>query len=83
MSASWLSLRFLFAHGLEATTLFVFTYPERGAIRHSDGEVREYGEEPVRGRRSESEVVGDLVDRQEEVLVGGRAEDVGDGPELP
>lgn len=58
-------------------------YPERGAIRHANGEVRKDGEKPVRDGRSEGQVVGDLVDREEEVLVGGRAEDVRHGPELP
>lgn len=54
---------------------------EGGAVGDADGQVREDGEQAVRGGRAEGEVVADLVDGEEEVLVGGRADDVGQQPE--
>lgn len=58
-------------------------YPKRSAVRHANGQIRKDGDESVGQRRAESQVVRDLVDGQEEVLVGGRADDVAQGPELP
>lgn len=55
---------------------------EGGAVGDSDGEVGEDGEQAVDGRAAGGEVVGDLVDGEEEVLVGGGADNVGDSPEL-
>ncbi len=59
------------------------THSECGAVGDADGEVREYGKEPVGERRAEGKVVGDFVDGEEEVLVGGRADDVGCEQEWP
>ena len=59
------------------------THPERSTIRHSNRQVGDNGKQPVGGRRAEGQVVGDLVDSQEEVLVAGGAEDVAREPELP
>lgn len=55
---------------------------EGGAVGDADGQVREDGEEPVRRRRAEGQVVADLVDREEEVLVRRGAHHVGQEPEL-
>ena len=55
--------------------------PEGGAVGDADGQVRDDGEEPVRRGRAEGEVVADLVDGEEEVLVGGCADDVRQEPE--
>lgn len=54
---------------------------ERGTVGNANGQVGEDGEQTVGGRRAEGKVVRDLVDGQEEVLVGSRAYDVGQGPE--
>ena len=51
--------------------------PERGRVRDADGQVSDDGEDAVGARRAEGEVVADLVDREEQVLVRGRAEHVG------
>lgn len=52
-------------------------YSEGSAVRDTDWEVGEDGEEPVRGRGAEGEVVGDFMDGEEEVLVGCCTDDVG------
>lgn len=57
--------------------------PEGGAVRDADGQVREDGEYPVCQRRLKGEIVGDLVDGEEEVLVGRGADDVGCEEEAP
>jgi len=54
---------------------------EGGAVGQTYGEVREDREEPVCRRRSEGQVVADLVDGQEQVLVRRRAHHVRQGPE--
>lgn len=57
--------------------------PEARAVRQPDGQVGEDGEQPVCQRGSEGQVVADFMDREEEVLVRGRADDVCKRPELP
>ena len=52
-------------------------YAERSAVGEPDGDVGEDGEDPVGGRGAEGQVVGDFVDGEEEVLVRGRADNVG------
>ena len=59
------------------------TYPERSAVWDANGQVRKDGEQAVGQRRAEGQVVGDLVDCEEEVLVRRRAENVCYCPELP
>lgn len=56
--------------------------PERSTVGQPDRKVGEDGKEAVGQGRPESEVVGDLMDGQEEILVRGGANDVGDRPEL-
>lgn len=56
---------------------------EGGTVGNPDGEVGENREEAVELGGPEGEVVGDLVDGEEEVLVGGCAYDVGCEEELP
>lgn len=55
--------------------------PEAGAVGHADRQVRDDGEQPVRRRRPERQVVADLVDRQEQVLVRRRPHHVRERPE--
>jgi hypothetical protein len=62
---------------------FKETYSERGRVGDADWQVRNDSEKAVRQTRFESEVVRDLVDGQEEVLVGGSTNDVGCEPEAP
>ena len=52
-------------------------YPESSAIWDSNGKVGEDGEESIRERGFEGEVVGDFVDGQEEILVRCCTNDVG------
>lgn len=59
------------------------TYSERSAIGEADGQVCKDGEQPIGQGGSEGQVVGDLVDGEEEVLVRRRAKNVRHGPELP
>lgn len=59
------------------------TYSERGAIGNANGKVGKDGDEAVEAGALKGQVVRDLVDGEEEVLVGGRTKDVGNGPELP
>lgn len=56
---------------------------EGGAVGDANGQVREDGDDAVGQGRAEGEVVGDFVDGQEEVLVGGGADDVGGQEEGP
>jgi hypothetical protein len=56
---------------------------ERGAVGDADGQVGEDGDDAVGDRRAESQVVGDLVNSEEQVLVGGGADDVGRQEEGP
>lgn len=56
--------------------------PEGGAVGDTDGQVCEDGEEAVGRRRAEGEVVADLMYGEEEVLVRGCADDVGEEPEI-
>lgn len=56
---------------------------EGGGVGDADGDVGEDGEEAVGQGGAEGEVVADFVDREEAVLVGGRADDVGCEEELP
>jgi len=56
---------------------------EGGGVRDADGDVSEDGEKPVEERGFESEIVRNLVDGEEEVLVCGRANDVGGEEEGP
>ena len=51
-------------------------YLERSSIRNANGEVREHCEEFVGADRSESEIMSDLMDSQEEVLVRCCANDI-------
>ena len=50
--------------------------PEGGRVRDADGEIGDDGEEPVEQCGAEGEVVADFVDGEEEVLVGGGADQV-------
>jgi len=50
---------------------------EGGGVGDANGKVGEDGEEPVEERGLESKIVRNLVDGEEEVLVCGRANDVG------
>ena len=52
-------------------------YSEGGAVGDADWEVGEDGEEAVRGGGAEGEVMRDFMDREEEILVGRCADDVG------
>lgn len=56
---------------------------EGGGVWDANGDIREDGEEAVRERRAESEVVADFVDGEETVLVGGCADNVGCEEEFP
>lgn len=58
------------------------TYSKGGAVWDANGQIRNDGEQPVGEWTLEGEVVRDFVDGEEQVLVGGRAKDVGNGPEL-
>ena len=49
------------------------TNSEGSAIRDPDGKIGEHGEEPVGGLGAEGKIVGDFMDGEEEVLVGGCA----------
>lgn len=57
------------------------THAERGTVGDADGQVGDNGEQAVGERAPKGQVVRDFVDGEEQVLVGGGAEDVGDGPE--
>lgn len=57
--------------------------PEGGAVGDANGQVGEDGEDAVSERRAEGQIVRDLVDGQEEVLVGCGADDVGGEEEGP
>ena len=61
----------------------LYTHPERGTVGYRNGQVGKDGEEPVCERGLERQVVGDLMDGEEEVLVRCSPKDIGDGPELP
>lgn len=69
-------------HAALSSSALESAYPERCAVRYANWQVCEDGEETIRQGAAEGKVVGDLVDGQEEVLVGGRADHVGDSPEL-
>lgn len=58
------------------------TYPERGAIGDTNGQVGKNGKEPVCLGAAKGEVVGDFVDGEKQILIRGRANHVGYGPEL-
>lgn len=58
-------------------------YPEGGTIGQPDGEIGEDGQETVGQGRAKGEVMGDLVDGQEDILVGGGSDHVGRGDEAP
>ncbi len=53
------------------------TNPESGAVGNPYGKIGEDCTEPIRKGRSESQVMGDLVDRQEEILVCRCTNDIG------
>lgn len=61
----------------------ITTHFEGCGVRDADGKVSEDSECLVGKEGAKGEVVGDFVDGEEEVLVGGAAEDVGGGEELP
>lgn len=52
------------------------TYPERSTVGQTDWDVGEDGQQTVGHSRPEGEVVGDLVDGEEEVLVRGGSDHV-------
>jgi hypothetical protein len=52
------------------------THLEQHGIRHANRQVSEHGEQPVGLYTLESQVMGDLVYREEEVLVGRPADHV-------
>lgn len=51
--------------------------PKGGAVGDANGQIGKDGEDPVGQRRPEGQVMRDLVDGEEEVLVGSRADNVG------
>lgn len=59
------------------------TDPERSRVWDADWQVGNNGKETVCKAGFEGKVVRDLVDGQEEVLVGGSTNDVGSEPEAP
>lgn len=59
------------------------TYSEGSTVGNTDGQVREDGNQSVGKGRSRRQVVGDLVDREEQILVRRCANDVCEAPELP
>ena len=59
------------------------SYPERGGVGNAYRQVGKDSQQPIGKRRLEGQVVRDLMDGQEEVLVGGRADDVGRNESLP
>ena len=52
-------------------------YPKGSTVRDTDWQVGNDGEKPVCGRRFKGEVVGYLVDGEEEILISSGADDVG------
>lgn len=58
------------------------SYPETGAVWDTNRQIRDDGKETVRRRVPESKIVRDLVDGEEQVLIGGSTNDIGKGPEL-
>jgi len=56
---------------------------ERRRIRDADWDIGKDGDETVGKRRAEGKVMGDLMDREEAVLVGRCADDVCCEEELP
>ena len=58
-------------------------YPEAGTVRNPYGKVGHARKQPVGQGGAKCEVVADFMDGQEEILVCGCAEDVGNHPELP
>lgn len=59
------------------------SYSEGCAVGYSNWQVCKHCVQSVCGWRSEGEVVGDLMDGEEEVLVSSRADDVGCEEERP
>lgn len=59
------------------------TYSERSAVGNANGKVGKDSDQTVETRTLESQVMRDLVNSEKQVLVGGRAKDVGYSPELP
>lgn len=57
-------------------------YSKRSTVRNANGQVGKHGDQAIGQRALESKIVGDLVDRQKQVLVRSGAKDVCDGPEL-
>ena len=51
-------------------------YAKSRAVRHGDGQIGDNGQQPIRRRRLEGQVVRDLVDGEEQVLVRGGADHV-------
>lgn len=59
------------------------TYPERSRVGNSNGQIGKDSKHAVRKWRLEGQVMRDLMNSQEEVLVGGCANDVGRQKRLP
>lgn len=59
------------------------TYPERSRVGNPNRQVGKDSKHAVRKWRLEGQVVRDLMNSQEEVLVGGCANDVGRQKRLP
>ena len=68
---------------LPLTRFIAQTHLENHTVRHSDPQVRRHSQQPVLHHSLESQVVGDLVDREEEVLVRCSSDDIGREDELP
>ena len=56
-------------------------WPERGTVWDTNWQIGKDGQQAVGCGVLESKIVGDLVDGEEQVLVGGGAHDVGNSPE--
>lgn len=56
---------------------------EHDAVRHSDAQVGRHRPKPVHAHALRRQVVRDLVDREEEILVGRSAYDVRGRKEFP
>jgi hypothetical protein len=63
--------------------VFRQTYPERSTVWQSDREIGEDSKQAIRQWRAERQVMGNLVDSQEQILVGGGSDHVCCSQELP
>lgn len=63
--------------------LKINTYSERSTVRNAYGQIRETGEQTVRHWRPEGQIVRDLMNCEENVLIGGGTDDVGSEEEGP